>query len=97
MVNSALSILMGENFGGVAALIVSTGLIVVFGEILPQAVCSRYGLQAGAYLSFLLWITISVTFLISYPISAILNNVLGEEVGSIMTKGKMKKLFELQS
>ena len=95
LVNSALSIIMGESFGGIAALVVSTGFIVVFGEIIPQAICSRYGVQAGAYLSFLLYITIGITFVISYPIAAILNSCLGEEVGTILTKNKMKKLFEI--
>ena len=35
LVNSALSIIMGESFGGVMALVVSTAVIVVFGEIVP--------------------------------------------------------------
>ena len=96
LVNSALSILMGENFGGIWALIASTALIVVFGEIVPQAVCSRYGLQAGSALSWLLWLTIGITFVASYPIAAILDKVLGEEVGTVLTKSKMKKMFAIQ-
>ena len=96
MVNSLLSILMADIAGGVIALITSTALIVVFGEIVPQAVCSRHGVKAGAYLSWLLWITIAVTFVFAYPIAAILDKVLGEEAGMIMTKGKMKKFFNLQ-
>ena len=96
MVNSLLSILMSDIAGGVIALISSTALIVVFGEIVPQAICSRHGVKAGAYLSFLLWITIIVTFIIAYPIAAILDKVLGEEVGTVMTKTKMRKFFDIQ-
>lgn len=96
LVNSGISIIMGDNFSGVFALVVSTGMIVVFGEIVPQAVCSRYGIVAGAHLSWLLWLTIAFTFVVSYPISAILDKILGDEVGTILTKSKMKKLFELQ-
>ena len=95
MVNSLLSILMADIAGGAIALISSTGLIVVFGEIVPQAICSRHGVKAGAYLSFLLWITIIVTFIIAYPIAAILDRVLGEEVGTVMTKSKMRKFFDI--
>ena len=40
--------------GGLVAIIGSTMGIVVFGEIIPQAVCSRHGLAVGAYT---LWIT----------------------------------------
>ena len=96
MVNSLLSILMADIAGGAIALIASTALIVVFGEIVPQAICSRHGVKAGAYLSWLLWITIVVTFVFAFPIAAILDKVLGEEVGNIMTKTKMKKFFESQ-
>ena len=96
MVNSILSILMADIAGGVIAVVTSTALIVVFGEIVPQAICSRHGVKAGAYLSWLLWITIVVTFIFAYPIAAILDKVLGEEVGVVMTKTKMKKFFEIQ-
>ena len=96
MVNSLLSILMADIAGGAIALIASTALIVVFGEIVPQAICSRHGVTAGSYLSFLLWITIVVTFVFAFPIAAILDKVLGEEVGVVMTKSKLKKFFEIQ-
>ena len=87
---------MSDIAGGAVALIASTALIVIFGEILPQAICSRHGVKAGAYLAWLLWITIVVTFIFAYPIAAILDKVLGEEVGAVMSKTKMKKFFEIQ-
>ena len=34
--------------GGLGAVVLSTTLIVIFGEIIPQAVCARYGLSIGA-------------------------------------------------
>jgi hypothetical protein len=40
MVNSLLSILLAEYTGGLVGLVSSTFLIVIFGEILPQAVVS---------------------------------------------------------
>merc|ERR1719258_488108 len=47
-VNSALSILMADLADGLVGFLVSTALIVIFGEILPQAACSRYALQVGS-------------------------------------------------
>ena len=41
-VNAALSILLTALSGGILAFIISTALIVIFGEIIPQATCSRY-------------------------------------------------------
>ena len=96
MVNSLLSIFMADIAGGIVGLVASTALIVVFGEIVPQAICTRHGVTVGAYLSILLWITIGVTFVFAYPIAAILDRVLGDEVGVVMTKTKMRKFFDIQ-
>ena len=87
---------MADIAGGAVGLIASTALIVVFGEIVPQAICTRHGVVVGSYLSILLWITIAVTFVFAFPISAILDKVLDEEVGMVMTKTKMKKFFDIQ-
>lgn len=43
-VNALMSILMAEVTSGFVGFISSTMLIVVFGEIVPQSICSRYGL-----------------------------------------------------
>jgi metal transporter CNNM len=85
-VNSALSILMTDLTSGLMGLLVSTAIIVIFGEIVPQAVCSRYALIVGAHTTYLVWFFVFLTFPISFPISAILDKVLGEEVGNILSK-----------
>lgn len=93
-VNSLLSILSADIVGQGAGFFISTAFIVIFGEIIPQAICTKHGLKAGAYLSWLLYITMFLTCIISYPIAAILDKVLGgDEMRNNMTKGKMKKLF----
>jgi len=49
IVNEALPIVLdGETNGGWIAVFLSTGLVVVFGEIIPQSVCAKYGLAIGA-------------------------------------------------
>lgn len=40
-----------EVSGGWFAVLASTLLIVVFGEIIPQSICAKYGLSVGAWSS----------------------------------------------
>jgi metal transporter CNNM len=49
LVNSILSIFLGDMFSGLVAVIASTALIVIFGEILPQAIFYRYAMKVGYY------------------------------------------------
>lgn len=43
LVNSTLTILMDDLTSGLIAVCTSTLMIVIFGEIVPQAICSRHG------------------------------------------------------
>jgi len=44
MVNAGISILTADITSGVIGFVVSTALITLFGEIIPQAICSRHAL-----------------------------------------------------
>ena len=49
IVNETLPIVFDSVLGGGwPAVVLSTALIVIFGEIIPQAACVRYGLPIGA-------------------------------------------------
>lgn len=47
------------------------------GEIIPQAVCTRYGLAVGAYSAWFVQILMYLCFVLAWPISKILDFVLG--------------------
>src|ERR1700744_2349121 len=47
--NETLPIVLDRDMsGGWPAILMSTVLIVIFGEIIPQSVCAKYGLKIGA-------------------------------------------------
>lgn len=94
-VNSILSIIMADLTSGIAGMLITTAIVLVFGEVIPQAVCSRYALVIGAHTMWILYLFMIMTFPISFPLSAILDKILGEDAGNVFNKNKMKRMFEL--
>ncbi|CAG8564366.1 11356_t:CDS:10 [Rhizophagus irregularis] len=96
IVNETLPIVMDDVLGGggITAVLASTALIVVFGEIIPQSVCSRYGLAVGAFFAWPVRILIWLTFVFSYPIAKLLDWVLGEDHGIIYRRAELKELIK---
>ena len=94
--STGISILIESVFKGYIALIVSSVLISVISEIIPQSFMSRYAIATAAHLSWFMYFAMGVFFIVAYPIATILDKVLGEEVGMSMSKGMMKKFFHMQ-
>ncbi|XP_015674212.1 metal transporter CNNM4-like [Protobothrops mucrosquamatus] len=96
LVNSSLTILLdtviGENMWSI---VISTIAIVLFGEILPQAICSRHGLAIGANTIFITRLVMVITFPASYPISKILDYLLGKEMGTVYSREKLMEMIRL--
>src|SRR5258708_1160732 len=63
---SSLSIFLDSISSGLIAAILTTGLITIFGEIIPQAIFSRYALALG---SRAVWI-VRIIIIVFYPVTA---------------------------
>lgn len=96
IVNSCLSILLASITSGAVGVLVSTAAIVIFGEITPQAVCSRHGLMIGSMTRYITWACVGALFVIAWPISKVLDWILGREVGTMYSKEQLKQLIKLQ-
>ncbi|KVI07120.1 Cystathionine beta-synthase, core [Cynara cardunculus var. scolymus] len=77
------------------AILISVTLVVVFGEIIPQAVCSRYGLAIGAKLSVLVRLLVMVVFPIAYPLSKLLDLILGKGHSVLLRRAELKTLVDM--
>lgn len=96
MVNSTFTILLDDLTSGMVAIIVSTLLIVICGEISPQAVCSRHGLAIGANTILITKFVMIATWPLAYPISKVLDCLLGEEIGAVYTRERLKELVKVR-
>jgi metal transporter CNNM len=94
-VNALLSILMADVAGGLAGFLVSTAVIVIFGEILPQAACSRYALQIGSRAIPIIKVIICLMLPLAAPLGWALDKLLGHELGTTYSKAEMTKLLEI--
>mmetsp|Transcript_7823 Transcript_7823/g.14373 ORF Transcript_7823/g.14373 Transcript_7823/m.14373 type:complete len:658 (+) Transcript_7823:77-2050(+) len=95
MVNSALSILLASYTGGAVGFVASTAVIVVFGEIFPQAACSRYALKIGAFSLPIVYVFFFLLFPLAKPISMVLDCIFDEDVGAIYSGRELNKLVEI--
>ncbi|XP_022540439.1 metal transporter CNNM2a isoform X2 [Astyanax mexicanus] len=96
LVNTTLTILLDDIAGsGLIAVVASTIGIVIFGEIMPQAICSRHGLAVGANTIFLTKFFMILTFPASYPVSKLLDHVLGQEIGTVYNREKLLEMLRV--
>ncbi|XP_042512804.1 DUF21 domain-containing protein At1g47330-like isoform X2 [Macadamia integrifolia] len=73
-----------------AAIFISVTLILMFGEILPQAVRMCYGMAVGATLAPLVRVLLLLFFPVAYPISKLLDWMLGEGHAVLLRRAELK-------
>jgi len=94
-VNTLLGILMADITGGTIGFFSSTFLIVIFGEIIPQALFSRYALQVGERAVPIVKVIIFLLYILAKPLAFCLDKLLGHELGTTYSKAEMSKLLEI--
>lgn len=93
---AATSLVLDQHLSGFIAGALSTILIVIFGEVLPQAFFSKNALPLAARFSWMLHLTSIVTYPISKPLQLLLDKIIGlhpanrlygrEELGMLITE-----------
>ncbi|KAG0211817.1 hypothetical protein BGX28_007407 [Mortierella sp. GBA30] len=96
IVNETLPVVLDSELGGgIVAILISTLLIVIFGEIIPQAVCARYGLAIGSYCAKPMLIFMYIMSPAAYPIAMLLDSWLGVHHGTTYRRTELKTLVSL--
>jgi len=90
---SATSLVLGDHFNGFLAGIASTLLIVVFGEVIPQALFIDHALSFCAWFAPLLRLMIIGTYPISKPLQLLLAHLLGPERSPLQSRSELGLLI----
>lgn len=90
---SATSIVLSNQINGWLALIISTLLIVIFGEVLPQAVFTNSPLKYSYRFSPALKIMIILSYPLSKPLQLLLDKLFPKALGSIQTRHELGLLI----
>ncbi|KAG1792793.1 uncharacterized protein HD556DRAFT_1378103 [Suillus plorans] len=98
IVNETLPVISDPILGGgVQSVVVSTVLIVIFSEIIPQSLCTRHGLYFGAQMAGFTRVLICLLGVLAWPIAKLLELVLGPHHGIMYRRGELKELIALHS
>ncbi|EIW77793.1 DUF21-domain-containing protein [Coniophora puteana RWD-64-598 SS2] len=98
IVNETLPVISDPILGGgPQSVVVSTVLIVIFSEIIPQSLCTRHGLYLGAKMAGFTKVLIFALGIVSWPVAKFLEFVLGSHHGIIYRRAELKELIAMHS
>ncbi|KHN33069.1 DUF21 domain-containing protein [Glycine soja] len=92
----ALPIYLDKMFNQYVAIILSVTFVLFFGEVIPQAICSRYGLAVGANFVWLVRILMIICYPVAYPIGKVLDCLLGHNE-ALFRRAQLKVLVSIHS
>eukprot|EP00118_Oscarella_pearsei_P007142 m.33838 g.33838 ORF g.33838 m.33838 type:complete len:481 (+) comp31920_c0_seq1:250-1692(+) len=91
----AMPLFLDKISGPIVAVVVSVTAVLIFGEIIPQAICTRYGLAIGYYFSPFVKMLMVLTFIISWPIAKLLDCLLGKEHSTFFRRAQLEELVAI--
>ncbi|TXT08616.1 hypothetical protein VHUM_02744 [Vanrija humicola] len=95
LINESLPIMLDPLLGGgPEAVVVSTIMIFIFGEVIPQGICVRYGLEIGGACSGFVWAMMIVFAPIAWPIAKLMDYLLGTDDGHTYKKAELKSFLQ---
>lgn len=86
---SASSLLLEHHFNGWIAGIATTVLMVVFGEVLPQAIFVKSALRFTSFFAPLIRLVSIITYPLSKPLQLLLDKLIGEEPRTLHSRQEL--------
>ncbi|KVH87689.1 protein of unknown function DUF21 [Cynara cardunculus var. scolymus] len=88
----AMIVLFAGMMSGLTLGLMSMSLVEL--EIIPQSICTRYGLVIGAAVTPLIRVLVWFWFPVAYPISKVLDCILGKGHVSLFRRAELKTLVD---
>jgi metal transporter CNNM len=93
--NEALPLVLDRLTDPITAVIISVTVVLIFGEIIPQAACSRFGLQIGAASTPMVRALMVVAAPLAVPIGWVLDRALGHRHTALFRRAEFKALVDI--
>ncbi len=90
----ALPLFLDRLFNPITAVLLSVTVVLLFGEIIPQALCQRYGLAIGAGAAPFVRVLMALCYPIAKPIAMVLDRLLGHQT-AFFRRAQLKALVEV--
>ncbi|BGP22532.1 cell agglutination protein Mam3 [Rhodotorula toruloides] len=99
IVNETLPVFLDSLIGGggILAIVISSAAIVIFGEVLPQALCAQYGLRVGAKCVGFVRVLMYLESPVCYPAAKVLDWLLGSHTTHLYRREELKTLVHLHA
>ncbi|KAF8888401.1 hypothetical protein CPB84DRAFT_1786278 [Gymnopilus junonius] len=98
IVNETLPVIADPVLGGgFPSVVVSTVLIVIFAEIIPQSLFTRHGMYLGAKMAGFTRLLILSFGILAWPVAKLLEFALGPHHGIIYRRAELKELIAMHS
>ncbi len=94
MTSASSVLILDDLMQGFLAGLISTFVLCILGEIIPQALFSKYPLEIGSKTRKLTYFFIYLTCPLSYPLSKIVNYVLGKEIPRVYSRDSIRELIK---
>jgi metal transporter CNNM len=91
----ALPLVLDRLTDPVTAVIISVTVVLLFGEIIPQAACSAYGLEIGSLSAPFVQVLMILITPLNVPIAWFLDRVLGHSQSALFRRGELKALVDI--
>lgn len=91
----ALPLVIDRLANPVVAIILSMSVLLVMGEIVPQAICKHHALAVGAASAPLCRLLMFITAPISWPIAKLLDMLLGEGHAAMFRRSQLEEFVDM--